>query len=411
MTSNYSKMYMVTPAIYNQVKSNLTDIMQRRTLEHHNPGSISVAELSSQDLNLSATQDSDETLDLSETDRAAIPSTSRGIRAAWGDPVADADQSESQSQTQQPSQSTTSEFTTQDASSELTRQSPSRKSVTFGPTTFSTPLEPDSTPKRLTLKCMLCPAEYVNQKSLDNHYITIHRIPRNLASSVNESTLSSSAIRSPIRTQTRPNIPISPLSHPSPTANISSTVSRTPSTSPEIPRSGPPTTRPLSFTPTRFQRTISPSSARSRQQTTPQSARQLNFNETTVTPQRLAMPPPSPQRLNMPPPSPRRQPPPIADDDDAEENMDDDEIRIPTLPLKTCQAQTSPAQTRSKTGARPAVPKRSPLKKFVCDVCNKKFANRFNMNRHITSAHRLFKASDIKTRRQHDITRNWKKLE
>jgi len=210
-------MYMVTPAIYNQVKSNLTDIMQRRTLEHHNPGSISEAELSSQDLNLSATQDGDETLGLSEADRAAIPSTSRGIRAAWGDPVADAGQSESQSQTQQPSQSTTSEFTTQDASSELTRQSPSRRSVTFGPTTYSTPLEPDSTPKP-TLKCTLCPAEYVNQKSLNNHYTTIHRIPQNLASYVNESTLSSSAIGTPIRTQTSPRIPISPLSHPSPTA-------------------------------------------------------------------------------------------------------------------------------------------------------------------------------------------------
>jgi len=124
----------------------------------------------------------------------------------------------------------------------------------------------------------------------------------------------------------------------------------------------------------------------------------------------------------MPPPSPRRPLLPIAenvddnddeddDEDDNEENMDNDEIRIPTLPLKSCQAQTSPAVTRSKTGARPAALKRSPLKKFVCSVCNKKFTNRYNMNRHIASAHNLMKPRDVKTRRQSDVTRNWKKLE
>jgi len=75
----------------------------------------------------------------------------------------------------------------------------------------------------------------------------------------------------------------------------------------------------------------------------------------------------------MPPPSPRRPlvPPPAEniddnddDDNDDDENMGNDEIRIPTLPLKSCQAQTSPAVTRSKTGARPAAPKKSPLKNF-----------------------------------------------
>jgi len=312
MTSSYSKMYMVTPAIYNQVKSNLTDIMQRRALEHYNPGSVTEAELSGLDLSLGTIQEeNDESLNLTEAERAAIFSTSQGIRATWGAPVADASQLESESQTQQPSQSTISESTTQDASSELTRQSPSRRSVTFGPATYSTPLEPDDEPKP-TYKCTLCRAEYINQKSLHTHYSSIHNIPQSLASYINENTLSSPISGTPTRAQASPRIPRSrsPLSRPSPAKSISSSssVSRTPSieqtTSPEIPRSGPPTTRRLSFTPTQIQRTLSSSSSRSSQsqgtprsimsttvqnQPTPQSARRAPKvgDATTITPKTI----------------------------------------------------------------------------------------------------------------------------
>ncbi len=63
---------------------------------------------------------------------------------------------------------------------------------------------------------------------------------------------------------------------------------------------------------------------------------------------------------------------------------------IPILPLPSCKKRLprSPVKTRSRTGVLQYIPPKLPRNdKFVCDYCNKYFARKWNLKKHVLTIH------------------------
>lgn len=453
-TGVYTKMYLVSPAMYNQVRNNLKDVLQRRALEETNPGTFTQAELSGID----DTNDDEDSQGEGDTTLRAPNSPTQSITSEssvyfdTNEPTSNLDDStiEDGPETDpslRPAKIKRKRDEVQSPPSKAVAGAIPKKSMKFIPQQHSTPLEL-TVPSQY--RCDICSAVFINYPALTNHKITQHNFNQSTilrttsASTPSQSRRltydclicnvqfeSAAAVKQHIEefhkasaaamatqqsvsaiSQPQSTIAFTPTHVPRPTTPVTSsrqspstsardlhpivnirsprvsTVSSSSSSSAAslrdrspIVRNSPPT---QTSTPSRSVQSIPIRAVPSPSQLAAAS-RRLDFDATAQ-----SQPSTSQQAIaaaNLQPVQPE-----VA------------EIKVPRLPLQTCQETKktrSPVQTRTMTGAK----EKPELKGFKvqCEFCGALYASKSGLNKHIKQKH----TSEMSGA---GIKRKWKKF-
>jgi len=442
-TGVYTKMYLVSPAMYNQVRDNLKDVLQRRALEETNPGTFTQAELSG----IEETYDDDEEDSQGEED-TTLQTTNSPTRSTTSETSVYFD---TQSQPASDLDDSTTEFGPETdpslrISGQIKRkrdqvQSPQsraaqgaipKKTMKFVPQQHSTPLELSIPGQH---RCDMCGAVFTSFPALTNHKITQH----NFDQSISQTTSASIPSRSrnlffkcficQIPFESAKAVQQHILKY-HPTSKSAKTMAM--ATQQSVSTTSQPQST-IAFTPTHIQQPITPAPAASLNQSpstsardlyptinirsprvstissssSPASARDRSPITRNVSPAQASTPSrsvqstpiraaPSPQQLAAArrldfdataQPSTSQQAIAAANLQPVQPEVA--EINVPRLPLQTCQETKktrSPIQTRTRTGAKKKVIIES--FRIQCEICGQTFAKKGGLTKHMNTKHK-----------------------